>query len=152
MKLIVPLFTFVLLSSAYKFTVPPFAANWHLAHELCSSFGQRLVTVETREKYDKLQTFLKSSDKFTAVCMFWIAASDLAEENTFSWLHTGRLVTFAKWSPKEPFKSKDRERCVRMKHDTATLNTTDFLWGVMPCTNSYYFVCETVEDVISFNG
>ncbi|XP_055595164.1 perlucin-like [Uranotaenia lowii] len=146
MKLIVLLNIFVLLSSAAKYQVPSIKANWHKAHELCSSLGQRLVSIESRDKQSELQTFLGTSDKFSDFSRLWIGASDLARPKFYSWVHTGRLVTYTNWAPNEPNGVNGTERCIEIKYDI-NLNT-NYLWNDNNCETPFYFVCENIENNI----
>ncbi|XP_055600947.1 lectin subunit alpha-like [Uranotaenia lowii] len=140
MKLIVLLSTLVFLTNASKFTIPSFMANWHKAHELCSSTGQQLVTIDSTKKQAEVHAFIKSSGEFRPKCRFWIGASDLATQNTYSWVHTGRLVTFTNWAESEP--NSSAERCVELIHDYTWTNP--FGWNDNNCAFQFRFICETV--------
>ncbi|XP_058832083.1 C-type lectin 37Db-like [Topomyia yanbarensis] len=131
-----------------KYHIPNFRTNWHKANEFCNSIGMRLLTIRSREENDAVAQFVQSTDKFNDVqCYFWIGGSDLGEEGVFSWVATGKLVTFTNWSPGEPNNNNGTEDCMQMVFIPRFAQR--WTWNDNNCKGSHmYFICEDATDCV----
>ncbi|XP_055586236.1 CD209 antigen-like protein E [Uranotaenia lowii] len=136
------LFLLVLhLTFGAKYYVPNLRANWHKAHEFCTSLGMALVSVESNEKHQDLIGFIQTTDKLSNLTRYWLGASDLAEPKTFTWLHNSRQLTFQNWARSEP-NNLEGEHCVEMLYQRYAKYTWG--WNDNDCTFAAYPICETV--------
>ncbi|XP_055622027.1 C-type lectin 37Da-like [Toxorhynchites rutilus septentrionalis] len=142
---------FVLLSqnvlqvSLKQYQIPSLRGNWFKAFEFCRSIGMQLATIRSRDENDAIARYIQDTDKYNDVSStFWIGGSDLAEEGTFSWMPTGRLVTFSNWSPGEPNNAFGSEHCTQLVYIPRFEQR--WTWNDNNCTDLYiYFVCETAS-------
>ncbi|XP_062544313.1 perlucin-like protein [Armigeres subalbatus] len=125
---------------AKKFFIPNLKANWHKAHEFCTSLDMNMVSVESQQDHDDLVQFIKGTDKFSDATRFWIGASDLAEEGVYTWISNAKLMTFTNWAEGEPT-NNDSENCVEMIHNTYVKRI--WTWNDIDCRGyRAYFICE----------
>ncbi|XP_039429135.1 lectin subunit alpha-like [Culex pipiens pallens] len=128
-----------------RYFIPNLKANWYKASEFCNSQDMALASVESVEKHQSLVKFIESTDKFSNASRFWLGGSDLAEEGTFVWAPTGRLVTFAAWAENEPNNVNGTENCIEIIHNTYV--NIRWQWNDHDCRGfTTYFVCESVTD------
>ncbi|XP_055597100.1 C-type lectin 37Da-like [Uranotaenia lowii] len=133
-----------------KFYIPSHRTNWFKAVEFCSSVGMKLASIESRAENDEIAKFVQTTDKFNDVgCAFWIGGSDLGEEGSFTWIGTGRLVTFSHWSPGEPNNANQTEHCMQLVYIPRF--NQKWTWNDNGCTNRHmFFICEGTECVSEF--
>uniref|UniRef100_A0A8D8MYB1 Macrophage mannose receptor 1 n=1 Tax=Culex pipiens TaxID=7175 RepID=A0A8D8MYB1_CULPI len=135
---------FAIVNGEKKYHIPVIKANWFKAVEFCHSLGMQLVTIDSREENDALAKFIQSTDKFNELKNeFWIGGSDLSEEGTFSWLGTGKLVTYANWSVNEPNNYHGIEDCMQLVY--TPMYGQLWTWNDNICKKGhFYFICESV--------
>lgn len=112
--------------------------NWMAAFETCRTYGLQLLTLRSSEENTELAELL-GHHNVTAV---WLAATDIAQEGTFVWATTGRKVTNAKWSDRNPDNSQGKENCVRFGG----------LWNDIVCNAKLFFFCEEITRDVKFAG
>ncbi|XP_055599074.1 CD209 antigen-like protein 2 [Uranotaenia lowii] len=131
-----------------KFFIPNIKANWHKAHEFCHSLGMTILTVETRAKHEEVINFVKESDdKLSNLTRYWIGASDLAEDRSFTWVTNGRMLTFNNWARGEPNGIDGKEACVEMLYQKHAKYTWG--WNDNKCSFNTFFICEEKASCIS---
>ncbi|XP_058456749.1 C-type lectin 37Da-like [Malaya genurostris] len=146
MKKVIILFILAhLVLGAKRYCIPDIKANWFKAHEFCTTLGMELISIESQAEHNALIKFIRSTDKFSNATRFWIGASDLAEEGIYTWISSGRLVTFTNWAANEPNNINNTEHCIEIIHNIY-INQV-WQWNDMECRNEIaYFVCES-EDI-----
>lgn len=125
-------------------------ANWFQAREKCHAMGMQMATIQSLAENSALGRFVQGSDKFEEeFSAFWIGGSDLADEGTFTWFATGRLMTYENWSPGEPnnnYHGKD-EDCMQFVYNPA--KNQWWTWNDNHCMQNYYYICEsTASDCV----
>ncbi|XP_058828183.1 C-type lectin 37Da-like [Topomyia yanbarensis] len=103
-----------------------------------------MISIESQAEHNALVKFITSTDKFSNATRFWLGASDLAEEGTYTWVSSGRLVTFTNWAAHEPNNVNNTEHCVEIIHNTY-INQI-WQWNDNECRSFVsYFICGSVE-------
>lgn len=101
-----------------------------------------MATIESKAESDAVIQFVKNSDKYGGRIRFWIGASDLAEEGTYTWTSTNKLITYAIWGNDEPNNRHGDEHCIELFH------TQDYwIWNDHVCEYEFYFICESYTAV-----
>ncbi|XP_065074019.1 C-type lectin 37Da-like [Ochlerotatus camptorhynchus] len=125
-----------------RYFIPNIKANWYKAHEFCITLGMEMVSVHTRQDHNELVKYIERSDKFSNATRFWLGASDLAEEGVYTWVSSGRLVTFTNWAENEPNDVNNTEHCIEIIHNTYVNRLWE--WNDIECRQfQAYFVCES---------
>nr|NP_001394964.1 uncharacterized protein LOC125480933 precursor [Aedes aegypti] len=123
------------------FFIPTLKANWFQANEFCNSIEMKLASVPNKTVHDELVNFMKQSDKFSYKGRYWLGASDLGENGTYTWVANGRMMTFNNWQQNRPNYTDPFNRCLEIAHwPSAGWNWT---WDNSNCYDQkFYFVCE----------
>lgn len=116
-------------------------ANWFHAHEFCNSLDMKLVNVPNKAAHDKLVKFIKESDEFSEKARYWLGATDLGEQGSFTWVANGRTATFTNWAKGRPNYTDPLNRCLEMAYWPSL--SWDWTWDNSNCRkNKFYFICE----------
>lgn len=68
--------------------------------------------------------------------LFWIGASDLANEGQWLWLPSKAKVSYSNWAPSEPDNSNYYQHCALLDIHR------DYKWGDDNCEENRNFICE----------
>ncbi|XP_053694883.1 C-type lectin 37Da-like [Sabethes cyaneus] len=136
---------FVLMASTNKkYFIPSIRANWFKANEFCNSLQTRLTVIKSKEENEAIASYVKTTDKYSDECSFWIGGTDLADEGVFIWTATGERVSYSNWGPSEPNNHNGNEHCMQLAYIPA--EGYHWTWNDNVCNGqSLYFVCENVE-------
>ncbi|XP_055530926.1 lectin subunit alpha-like [Wyeomyia smithii] len=119
-------------------------ANWHKANEFCTTLGMVFVSMKSQVEHNELIRFVEKMDKFSNATRFWIGASDLAEEGTYTWVSSGQLLTFSNWADNEPNNENHAEHCIEIILNIYVNRV--WQWNDNECRNPReYFICEGVD-------
>lgn len=90
---------------------------------------------------------------------FWISATDLAQEGTFTWFSTGKVVSYFAWDygqppvqfvqpdpnvQPDPYDQYIQPEIYDNSEDCVQIHGGSFQWGCANCTILNYFICERV--------
>jgi 5-hydroxyisourate hydrolase-like protein (transthyretin family) len=81
-----------------RFQIVEGSYTWHEAKADAEARGGRLAVLDTQEKIDEVDAFIRSRGTWPEM---WIGLNDEAQEGNWSWI-TGVAVSSAPWSPSEP--------------------------------------------------
>ncbi|KAL3271946.1 hypothetical protein HHI36_022416 [Cryptolaemus montrouzieri] len=126
----------VLLGDQYYYFGIYFKTNYYKANEFCRAHGMNLLSIETEAENSLILKYWKQNLK--KVDHIYTSGSDLGEEGNFIWLSTGKPLNFTYWSPPQPDNAGKNEHCVEIWK----LAENNYFWNDIPCTASYYFICE----------
>jgi uncharacterized repeat protein (TIGR02543 family) len=84
--------------STPQFQIIEGSFTWHEAKADAEARGGRLAVLDTQEKIDEVDAFIRSRGTWPEM---WIGLNDEAQEGNWNWI-TGIAVSNAPWSPSEP--------------------------------------------------
>ena len=113
----------------YLFTTP---ATWYLANAFCEASGGHLVTINSNQENEYIQTLLGDGD------VVWIGATDQDSEENWSWV-TEEEMLYQNWSTNEPNNFPSTHNS---EEDYAVFWANSGLWNDLDGHNKYMFVLE----------
>ncbi|KAH8235105.1 hypothetical protein KR032_008800, partial [Drosophila birchii] len=107
--------------------------NWFDARKSCESMGYNLISLNTEEKFNAINSFLDNQmDKDS----YWTSGNDFLTLGRHVWFPSGEPVASHYWYPGAPSNNNGIEHCdVIRSGQTRLLNDKD-------CTISRYYICE----------
>ncbi|XP_068147090.1 C-type lectin domain family 17, member A [Drosophila tropicalis] len=115
--------------------------NWFQANHICNSAGLVLATVNNWEQHLDLLRSVANTGNILGDKRFWLAATNKANNKgpyrTWTWLSTGKPMTFKLWAKKEP-------KSERLGNDACLTLDLDKRWHSANCENQNYFICEKI--------
>jgi len=112
--------------------------NFDDSVNLCKNFNSTLIEIESKEKQNLLETFLRQTGiDFKQFYGFWINA-ERNSSGKWKWLKSGKEITFTNWATSHPTTNSDR-------------NNINFIldiperfgkWDNVPKTHTRYVICE----------
>ncbi|KAL4237891.1 chromatin-modulating protein mrc1 [Mactra antiquata] len=108
--------------------------TWLGAAQMCAFMKGTLVEIETKDE----NYYLKAQASTTRHGDFWIALSDVEEENSWRWMISSTPAaneTFTDWNPGQPNNSGGQE-CAALHRDF------NYSWNDDDCRTNHYYICE----------
>ncbi|XP_013406785.1 low affinity immunoglobulin epsilon Fc receptor [Lingula anatina] len=115
--------------------------TWLKAEETCQSLDPRahLVGVESKEENDFLIAYRKYNAEKWSSSFFWSGGNDLHNEGTWTWVGTGKPLTFTFWLPGEPNSFHQHQDCMYFTGDG------EHRWDDWNCHSlKINYVCEII--------
>ncbi|XP_065351329.1 uncharacterized protein LOC135946837 isoform X2 [Cloeon dipterum] len=119
--------------------VASFRNSFHGAYKMCCVGAGRLLTIETKEKYDCLQSFFKENG--VPKNRYWIGGASLSCPSINRWCNgkdNPLIGNFVNWAKGEP-SIDSRKECVYADYDNVTSTLT---LGKINCKTPMLFICE----------
>ncbi|GAB6032989.1 Fc fragment of IgE, low affinity II, receptor for (CD23) [Chamberlinius hualienensis] len=128
---------FILIGSfCYYFSNTPL--NWTDAHASCQSKQADLAHPSTEEKNTQLVNYAKAI--LPRRDFWWLGASDLAMEGSWTWTHDNSRLRFRNWAKEQPDNAKNDEDCLNY------WTTENWGWNDMSCKELAYYICELKQN------
>uniref|UniRef100_A0A4W5LQS3 C-type lectin domain-containing protein n=1 Tax=Hucho hucho TaxID=62062 RepID=A0A4W5LQS3_9TELE len=108
--------------------------SWEESRKDCKGRGADLVIINSKEEQEFIHGFQKMR--------YWIGLSDIEMESTMTWVD-GTPLTIKFWMIGEPNNMNGTEDCIELMHPS-TFNNPLQSWNDETCSNSFFWICETV--------
>merc|ERR1712043_74662 len=108
------------------------ADSWVESMRMCQSHKGRLVSIETSEEQQYLESLLSSG----ADDKYWVGGSDWTVEGVWIWEPSGTNITYTNWEMNQPDNDNGVEHCMYMNRDS------NFMWVDEFCQDTYNYICE----------
>ncbi|XP_061190966.1 perlucin-like protein [Saccostrea echinata] len=115
--------------------------NWQQAKEKCEEYQAYLVEINSKNENIWITEKLVNPfhGKPNRITVFWIGASDIKQEGSFTWSKSKTLLKntdYTNWNRGEPNDAGRNEDCVLLSLDLKGK------WNDFPCKSKLPFVCE----------
>lgn len=124
--------------SCYKFE--NFTANWIEAEKHCQGLheGAHLVSIESEEETDFMIRYRKYNEAHWTSAYLWTGGNDMSKEGAWSWVGSGRVLTYTDWQDGEPDNHRGAQHCIYLR-----AAGKDHRWDDWHCYAARLnFVCE----------
>jgi len=106
--------------------------------KLCNNFNSTLIEIESKEKQNILESFLKQSRiDFNYFAYFWINV-ERNSSGKWKWLKSDKEFTFTNWATDNPVSNSDYNNIFVHTYSTETFGK----WVNVPKTDKYHVICE----------
>jgi len=122
--------------------------TWTEGEINCKKAGGFLAEINSQEEQDTLWRVYQDSG--LSLDHVYIGATDVAQEGTWLWVHSGTELTFTAWYSWEP-NGGTRENCLI----ASTIPNGNFKWNDIPCDLRYEkskAICESDRTVFPIPG
>nr|XP_023014521.1 macrophage mannose receptor 1-like [Leptinotarsa decemlineata] len=108
------------------------------ATEACRNQSMKLVSIQTKEKNDAINSVLQKSG---ANEYYWTSGNRIADEKTWIWPPSEK-ITYFNWDQGEPNNLRTHENCLEVFK-----SGTDTKWNDDPCDQKNLYICESPAQV-----
>lgn len=123
--------------------------NWFGATHFCRSINSNLASIETEEEMQAINEYFKAkglikSGWLKSADVYWIGGNDLSNISSWSWIGTGKPLTFTRWADDQPDKDKrpvGEERCISIWPYKV------ISWNDLNCLDKTPYICERNSNV-----
>ncbi|XP_075144549.1 lectin subunit alpha-like [Haematobia irritans] len=108
--------------------------DWFQALTACARLKMQLLTIETKEKSDDVNSLVLKS--FGKNIPLWVGGYAIGPSRQYTWISNGNPFVYTYWNPSQPDWAGNNEYCAQIGWGK------EMQWNDHQCLNKFGFICE----------